>query len=638
MSSIMEAREEYREALRKGRSSYYQSVFQGKPGILPTLQGVMEHAPLTSEIKVGLEEVPLRKIIGTEAYSRARAFSRDFMPLLKSRSEFGEKWSQLFLHHLNEGISEPVVLKEYLNWYWVVEGNKRVSVLKYLGAAKIEAAVTRLLPPKDMDDPVVGVYYRFLMFKEKTRIGDIWIRYPDGYERLLSILKENYRPTGGRKQGYRSFRTSIYLPFREVFKEEGGDALPLTTGEAFLRFCEIVGFPEDPHDQATREQLAAVIKELSVTSGDVAVGTETITASEPSIMGSLGNLILPSPLKRIAFVHYETAAISEWTRLHEEGRMAVALQFPDRIETKAFSVSEPEGDIESGLRKAAEYADVVIVTAAILYPAARKTAISFPDVRFLVASRHQSGPFVRTFSPRAHEVLYLAGVAAGALSETDLIGYVDNNYSNYAHATINAFTLGVRASRPQARVRVTWSYRWDEPLYAANCATFLEYQGAGLIFQNTLPRPEDNSGRYGLYAPRKDDETVIHYADLSYDWREFYVTLVENILNRGGKEYGFGAEEKNRFMTYWGGIRNGIVKLRLNRAEIPPETVRLIDGLRTLMELGEFNPFTGPVSDNQGKLRIPAEHTPGFEEIIGMDWLVNGIDGPVLQADKILTQ
>lgn len=70
------------------------------------------------------------------------------MPLIAGESEFGSKWMYLYKAHMEEGIRDPIKVYEYLNWFYVVEGNKRVSVLKYCDAYSISAVVTRLIPKK----------------------------------------------------------------------------------------------------------------------------------------------------------------------------------------------------------------------------------------------------------------------------------------------------------------------------------------------------------------------------------------------------------------------------------------------------------------------------------------------------------
>ena len=91
-------------------------------------------------------EIPADRIAGTKAKGRRSAFSRSFMPLLKDDTEFARKWMTLFGIQMTEGIRDPIKVYEFMNRFYVQEGNKRVSVLKYLGATSIWANVTRVVP------------------------------------------------------------------------------------------------------------------------------------------------------------------------------------------------------------------------------------------------------------------------------------------------------------------------------------------------------------------------------------------------------------------------------------------------------------------------------------------------------------
>jgi hypothetical protein len=51
------------------------------------------------------------------------------MPLLAEDTEFAVKWQKVYASQLVEGIREPIKVYEYLNSYYVQEGNKRVSIL-----------------------------------------------------------------------------------------------------------------------------------------------------------------------------------------------------------------------------------------------------------------------------------------------------------------------------------------------------------------------------------------------------------------------------------------------------------------------------------------------------------------------------
>ena len=134
-----------------------------------SLEDLSSQMDIVSEINVGYEKVPISKVIGTWSRSRATMFTKNFLPLPPNdRSEFAVKWINLFDAHMTEGIRDAVKLYEYMNWYYVIEGNKRVSVLNYVKAKTIEAHVIRLLPRKDPMTPEKKAYFDFLDFRTST--------------------------------------------------------------------------------------------------------------------------------------------------------------------------------------------------------------------------------------------------------------------------------------------------------------------------------------------------------------------------------------------------------------------------------------------------------------------------------------
>ncbi len=655
---LIEAREEYDEARRKAKLIYAKAVSQGQNGYLPALEGILEHSQIAAEQRIGRMEIPLHRIVGTVTHSRARSFSPGFLPLPKQRSEFGAKWVNVYIHQLDSGIQEPVLLQEYLNWYWVVEGNKRVSVLKYLDSYKIDARVIRVLPSKDSEDPAVAVYYRFLDFKNKTGLDDIWIRIPGGYERLYNYLLQHYGSgpdSPDSREKFQEFYSDIYQPFRALFKEVGGDKLQLTTGEAFLNYLELVGFPDSfsgeqgrkeqgrkeqgRKEQGRRDQsrrsVEQVVKELSLGNEEIAVTSEPLGHPSPGILGTIGSLLHTKKPLRVAFVHYGNSAISVWTRHHERAREYLQKQMQGRVKTKVFWTGEGTSSFREVIEGAASQSDVVFSTAAILYGETRKVAIENPNVRFYVASRKKSGVHIRTYSPRTHEVHFLSGMIAGALCEKRPISFVVSNYSAYAFASINAFALGARGVHKDARITLSWNDHWDKNHFKMDSLPEGVKEEDEFFFHNILPPPESGFREYGLYAWR--GKKLTQYAELTYDWREFYRSVIENILAGNLRTFDSQPGEPARFLTFWGGLKNGIIDLSINHAEVGHEIRRTVGGIKTLMLMGEFSPFTGPLIDRQGKLQLEEGEDLEYDEIIAMDYLVEGIEGPFVDPTEVVT-
>ena len=136
---------EYSIALKRGQKARRQDLADGRQPYLKVLDEILEFTPTAGETDLGLIEIPMDRIVGTKNAGRTRAFASNFMPLLE-KGDFPDKWSNLYRAHMKEGIREPIVACEFMNQYYIIEGNKRVSVLKYSGAAAVPGYVTRIIP------------------------------------------------------------------------------------------------------------------------------------------------------------------------------------------------------------------------------------------------------------------------------------------------------------------------------------------------------------------------------------------------------------------------------------------------------------------------------------------------------------
>ena len=107
-----------------------------------TLAAVLEHASYQSESYVGAQEISVRRIIGTE--DRSSEYSKDFYPLHKRMKR---NWSTIH-RMMGEGtIFDPIKVIEYGGYYFVRDGNHRVSAAKYQGREYIASEVVRYSLP-----------------------------------------------------------------------------------------------------------------------------------------------------------------------------------------------------------------------------------------------------------------------------------------------------------------------------------------------------------------------------------------------------------------------------------------------------------------------------------------------------------
>ena len=148
--------DDYRRARKLGHKQLQTDVSAGRYPYLPALDDILKGEGYQGEVPVGTMEIDIDLIAGTRTRGRQNTFATNFMPLPESGSEFSMKWSDLIDSQRAEGIRDPIVVYEFMQRFYVQEGNKRVSVLRYLGQPTILASVTRVVPCPPIPRPTAS--------------------------------------------------------------------------------------------------------------------------------------------------------------------------------------------------------------------------------------------------------------------------------------------------------------------------------------------------------------------------------------------------------------------------------------------------------------------------------------------------
>ena len=176
---------EYEKAQKMGVKAYKTAVQKGMHPYLPVLDEILSENDIVKEVSLGVVRVPLSRVVGTSTRSRTYSFANNFMPILEPKTEFAYKWSALADAQMHEGIRDPIKVYEYLNYYYVIEGNKRASVMKFFDALEIPAEVIRKIPKKT-EEKENKIYYEFMDFNKITGINDIWVSDEGNFQKLIN--------------------------------------------------------------------------------------------------------------------------------------------------------------------------------------------------------------------------------------------------------------------------------------------------------------------------------------------------------------------------------------------------------------------------------------------------------------------
>lgn len=331
----------------------------------------------------------------------------------------------------------------------------------------------------------------------------------------------------------------------------------------------------------------------------------------------------------VAFMYVGPAGDAGWTYAHDQARKYLNTEL-DYVVAEDYVENVAEGaEAATVLTQLAEKGnDVIFSTSFGFMDYTIDVAKKYPDKTFLHCSGYKTADNVGTYFGRMYQSRYLTGLAAGKATETDLIGYVAAFPIPEVIRGINGFTLGVKEANPDAEVKVIWTNTWYDPSKEKDAAKALLDSGADVIAQHQdTPGPQQAAQEAGAYSvgyntdmSKFAPEAVLTSA--VWNWRPYYADTVEAVEN--------GTWEPNQ---YWGSLADGIVDIAPFGPMVADETKELVKQWRDKIESGEWDVFYGPLKDQSGKIRVEEGQQMTDDEILNMDWFVEGVNGKLESSE-----
>lgn len=619
----MKGIEEYIRARNKGMKEVHALQLRQEEPTLPVLSEIVPGMNRLSQVPLGVVQIGLDQIAGTATKGRTAAFSRSFYPLLEQDSEFAGKWIALYSSVLDEGLREPVKAYEYYNKYYIIEGNKRVSVCRCLDALFIEADVIRILPEAE-DSERYRLYQEYLRFFTDTRMQNLSFAHEGDFARLYELMGKTpgVAWTAEDKFDFQSF----HYRFTQAYTQQEGSRALMGVDNAMLVYMEIYGYENSLNKTPTeiRHEIKRIRSEFAV----AAAGKPAALISQPaekqqSLLTSVLR-IAPQTL-RCAFVYNRSPQLSGWTYWHELGRKALEETFGARVQTAyRENVSQQEAlSVFEAL--VAEGHQVIFAASPVFLDACIRASAKHPDVKILNCSLLASYHNVRSYYLRIYEAKFVLGAIAGSMTENDKIGYIADYPIYGVPASINAFALGAQLTNPRAKIYLEWStipgIRPEEAL-AAN--------DVHLISGRDISAPEMESRAFGLY--RQEGDVVRNLAMPVWNWQKLYEGVVRSILTGAWAEE--EARHPDRAMSYYMGMSSEASDLILS-SKLPPRVRQLSEMLRAHIRSGELAPIYGPIWDQTGTLRLADGMALEQPQIIRMDYLADNVIGRIPKLDEL---
>ena len=618
--------EDYKNALKSGQRADRACVARGQSPYLAVLDEILVNVNIVAQEPLGLVEIPAESIVGTKTSGRHTAFAPNFMPLLEPDTEFAGKWSNLCDAHLDEGIHTPIIAYEFLNKFYVQEGNKRVSVLKYFDAVRIAGTVTRLVPERN-DSLENRIYYEFLDFYKLSKVNDVHFSRLGGYAKLQTLVckASGESWTDDDRLSFSSF----YTMFRQQFLALGGGGLNLTAGDAMLVYLSVYRYADacESTPSQMKQNLEKLWDEVKVLTEPQAVALSLEPKQGPGepLLAKLNIFTKPSELK-VVFLHEHNAENSAWVRAHDKGIEALQQAFPDRVFITRKENIEPEVDAEQVLEDVAhDNADVVFTSSARMHTACLKVAAQHPKTRILNCSLNAPHPLVRTYYPRMYEVTYLLGMLAGVLTKTDRVGYVAANPVYGIPAAVNAYAQGLKTVRPDAKVVLRWACLPDP----AHPLDFSDRPDVEIFYARDNREPEGTHRDYGL-CRRQPDGTLQPLGLPVWRWDTFYTEIIRSIFDGAWDSDAAGA----RAVNYWWGMSSGAEEIDYSK-DLPAGTLQLLDLMEKMLSENNLRIFPEDLYAQGHVLHSPEAVVYSPKELMEMDWLDECVEGALPHYDEL---
>jgi basic membrane protein A len=332
----------------------------------------------------------------------------------------------------------------------------------------------------------------------------------------------------------------------------------------------------------------------------------------------------PEPLK-VAFAYVGPVGDGGWTFAHDNARKALEKALGGKIVT-SFVESVPEAaDAERVFRDMVAQGNKLIFGTTFGYmEPMRKVAADVRDVKFEHATGYKTAENLRTYDSRTYEGAYMAGVIAGSVTRTNVLGVVGSVPIPEVIRNIDSFTLGAQSMNPKITTRVVWVDKWFDPPHETEAARSLLDGGADVLFQNTdssaVLRAAAQAGKYGFgwdsdmssFAPQA------HLASAVVNWAPYYIKATRDVLE--------GTWTTGR--TWWG-VKEGAIDLVAISDKVPAEARAKVDAVKAGLKSGSFVIWKGPIAGQDDKEILKQDEVADDKFLGGINFYVKGVDGAV---------
>ncbi|ADD28222.1 BMP family ABC transporter substrate-binding protein [Meiothermus ruber] len=343
-----------------------------------------------------------------------------------------------------------------------------------------------------------------------------------------------------------------------------------------------------------------------------------------------------------------------WTYAHDEARRAAEKAIPG-LTTQYVESVKPADTLATVDRLVAGGCNVIFTTSFDFMDPTLEAAKKYPEVIFAHASGFKRAPNMLTYMADFYQIYYLNGLMAGALTKSGKVGYVAAFPIPELKRHISAFALGVRAVNPRATVNVKWINAWYDPVKAREAAEALMAEGNDIlaftedtatVIQTAARRRVPSFSHYNSMYKYAPDYVV---SGQLVDWSVIYIDILKKVQNGTytprnlqNVDYWWLAREKAVMLgaqvgmpinpKFEAALKQASMTVNGKKVSVYDRVMELYKDIQSANP--KWDPFTGPIRDRNGILRVPAGRKMTVKELNEMQWVAPGVVGPVPDEPK----
>jgi basic membrane protein A and related proteins len=328
---------------------------------------------------------------------------------------------------------------------------------------------------------------------------------------------------------------------------------------------------------------------------------------------------------KAGFIYVGAPSDAGWTHANDVGRLEVQKYFGGRVVTM-YKEDVPEGpqcsQVITQLVDAG--AQIIFATSYGYQPELVAAAAKYPKVLFEQATGTTVTKTLSEYYGAGEDGDFLSGMAAGAAAKlgNNKIGFVVPYPIPECLREVDAFTMGAQLMDPKATVKIVWTNTWFDPATERLAAESLVSAGVSVLADG------QDSPTTGQVAESKglkwtgydsDQESFAPNSWLTattYNWGPYFIQEVKAAMDGTWTSH-----------FWYGSLADGFVQMAPFGKSVTQATRTAILAKEAAIIKGTFDPFTGPIYGQNGKIVVPKGTTLTVMQKYSLTWFVKGVIG-----------